>query len=122
MAYTKRIDVIQFESDGFVCYRWFDPDGILLVDGPEQAAAQIEAYIAKYEAKLWETSLASFIASIPPFGEGDLARKKHAVLTLLVEHEEDIKNGMPISADLVQTVIDGVEPLCSLKEPPEDER
>jgi hypothetical protein len=116
----KIIDVMQFELDGFVCHRWFDHDGSLMVDGPQRAAPQIKAYIAKYEPYLRHASCAKFVASIPPFGERDLARKKHAVLHLLVEFEEEIKNGMGISAELVQDVLDTNEPLYCIEELPED--
>jgi hypothetical protein len=86
-----------------------------MVDGPQQAAPQIRAYIAKYTPYLRHASLAKFVASIPPFGERDLARKKHAVLHLMVEYEEEIKNGMGISAELVQEVLDTNELLYSIQ-------
>jgi hypothetical protein len=50
-----------------------------------------------------------------------LARKKHAVLLLLVEHEDEIRNGMGISADLVQTALATFEPLYSIRELAEDD-
>jgi hypothetical protein len=51
----------------------------------------------------------------PPFGPRDLARKKHAMLTILVEHADEIKQGMGVSAELVQTVLDTIEPLYLVK-------
>jgi hypothetical protein len=110
---------MEFELDGFICHRWFDPDGNLMVDGPEEAAPQIRAYLAKYAPYVQHASFAAFVASIPPFGERDLARKKHSMLHLLVEYEEKLKNGMGISAELVQAVLDTNEPLYSIEELPD---
>jgi hypothetical protein len=109
---TQHLDLVQFEIDGFVCHRGFDPEGKLFVDGPEEAQTQILAYLNKYGVVLRDPSMVSFIASIPPFGKRGLTRKKQAVLALLVEHEEDFKNGgMAISAELVQTVLATFEPI-----------
>jgi hypothetical protein len=37
------------------------------------------------------------------------------MLTILVEHADEIKQGMGVSAELVQTVLDTIEPLYLVK-------
>jgi hypothetical protein len=103
------IDVIEFELDGITCQRCFAPDGALNAWGPEEAKDSLCEYVTKYGPICLRESFNSFVASFPPFGPRDLARKKHAMLTIFVEHEDDIKQGMRISSELVQTVLETIE-------------
>jgi hypothetical protein len=103
--------VIEFELNGMTCLRWFGPDGALNVWGPDEAGDVLHEYVNKCGPILQQESFNSFVASIPPFGSGDLIKKKHAMLLIFAEHEDDIKQGMGISADLVQTVLDTFEPV-----------
>jgi hypothetical protein len=116
MTKTKPvIDVTEFELGGMTCYRWFNPEGTLCVDGPPEAIGLLRQYVGKYRPICEHSSFISWVAAIPPFGPRDLARKKRAMLTILVEHENEIKQGMGISAELVQTVLDTSEPLYLIK-------
>jgi hypothetical protein len=111
----KIIDLIEFELGDFTCQRWFDSAGVLNIWGPEGAAAELTAYVKKYAGICQSESFNSFLQKIPPFGKRNLMRKRHAMLTILLEHKEDIEHGMLISAELVQTVLNTFEPLWSLQ-------
>jgi hypothetical protein len=114
MAKKHVIEIIEFQLGGFTCLRWFDPAGLLNVWGPDGAGPDLLAYVNKYGPICQHESFKSFVASIPPFGQRNLVKKKHAMLTILLEHKEDIANGMGVSAELVKTVLGTVEPLWSI--------
>src|SRR5262249_6022518 len=97
-----------FELAGYICYRSIEPDGKLSVSGPPGALEHLRTYWCKYAPICQESSFLEFVASIPPFGEAYLELKKHAMLELLVIYEEEIKNGMGISAALVKDVLDSI--------------
>jgi hypothetical protein len=86
----KIIDLIEFELGDFTCQPWFDPAGVLNVWGPNEAAAELAAYVNKYARICQSESFNSFLKKIPPFGKRNLMRKRHAMLTILLEHKEDI--------------------------------
>jgi hypothetical protein len=100
---------MKFELGGFTCYRGFETNGSLFVFGPDEAEELLRAYYRKYGPYCMDKSLLDFLASIPPLGKRHLTRKKHAVLHLLVLFREEIKNGMGISAHLVQDVLATIE-------------
>jgi hypothetical protein len=83
--------------------------------GPEEANAEPTAYVNKYAPICQHESSHSFLQTIPPFGERNLQRKRHAVLTILLGHREDIENGMGVSAELVKSVLGTFEPVWSVQ-------
>jgi hypothetical protein len=109
------IDLIELQLGDFTCLRWFDPAGVLNVSGPKEATAELSAYINKYAPICRHESLDSFLQKIPPFGKRNLHKKKHAMLTILLEHKKDVENGMGVSAELVKAVLGTFEPLWSIR-------
>jgi hypothetical protein len=109
------IDFIEFQLGNFTCVRWFDPAGLLNVWGREGAAAELTAYVNKYNPICQHASLNSFLQKIPPFGKRNLLLKRHAMLTILAEHKDDIEDGMGVSAELVKTVLGTFEPVWSIQ-------
>jgi hypothetical protein len=102
---NERLYVMEFELSGMTCFRWFAPDGTLVVSGPEEADNAIQEYLIKYGPQCKSDKFNAFVSEIPPFGEENLIRKKHAMLEIFVEHEDDIKRGMCISPELVLKVV-----------------
>jgi hypothetical protein len=101
----KRLYMMEFELSGMTCFRWFAPDGTLVVTGPKEAKGAIQDYVQKYSRECKRDEFNAFVSEIPPFGEENLIRKKHAMLEIFVEHEEDIRRGMRISSELVFKVV-----------------
>jgi hypothetical protein len=102
---NERLYVMEFELSGMTCLRWFAPDGTLVVSGPEKAEKAIQEYLKKYGPECKCDKFNAFVSEIPPFGGENLIRKKHAMLEIFVEHEDDIKRGMGISSELVRKVV-----------------
>jgi hypothetical protein len=102
---NERLYMMEFQLSGMTCFRWFAPDGTLVVSGPEEANSAILKYLIKYGPECKRGKFNSFVSKIPPFGEENLIRKKHAMLEIFVEHEDDIKQGMRISSELVLKVV-----------------
>jgi hypothetical protein len=95
--HNDAVDFIELQLGNFTCLRWCDPAGVLNVWGPKEANAELTAYVNKYGPICLHQSLGSFLQRIPPFGKRNLQRKRHAVLTILLEHKKDIQNGMGLS-------------------------
>ena len=98
---NEPVYAMEFELSGMTCLRWFAPDGTLVVVGPDRAERAIQEYLKKYGPECKCARFNAFVSKIPPFGEENLIRKKHAMLEIFVEHEDDIKLGMRISSELV---------------------
>jgi hypothetical protein len=99
------IHAAEFELDGFMCLRFFDPStGELRVSGPRESKKARDRYIRKYGGLCRDQSVKEFLASIRP--EVDPNVKLHAYLHLMEEHEDDVANGMVVSEELFLKVLD----------------
>ena len=75
---NERLYVMEFELSGMTCFRWFAPDGTLVVSGPDKTNSAIEEYLIKYGPECRRDKFNSFVSKIPPFGEENLTGARSA--------------------------------------------
>jgi hypothetical protein len=102
---VPEIHAAEFELDGFICLRFFDPlTGELRVIGPREAEKACRRYVCKYEGLWRNQSLRDFLAPIRP--KTDMNVKLHAYLHLMEEHRDEVADGMVVSPELFLKVLD----------------
>jgi hypothetical protein len=99
------IHMAELVLEGFACLRFFHPETEkLCVLGPKGSRNARRRYIRKYEKLCQNHEFRTSLSKVRP--ETAINMKLHAFLHLIEEHENDIADGMPITADLFNTVLD----------------
>lgn len=94
-------------ANGLEFYFWFDDNGHLCANGPDEARADIEDFLDRYRVLLNDDRLAEFLDKVKPLGPGYLSIKKVAVFCLMNEAAgllpEEQAEMLPLTPDEIES-------------------